>query len=377
MKSFLIDNRTTSTVETTNRAWKVADAVSRPRLWNADRSPRPRADNRAISLKALVPKLRRCFGRISLLFGALTVASTSCLAWPDKPVELVVGFTAGGGTDITARTLAVHLGKQLGGQVVVTNKAGASGELGLAYVAKAAPDGHVIGMTNMPGLVTLPIERRTQFKSNDFTYIANLVRDPSAFSVLGDSKYRNLADLIADAKAHPGAISYASTGVGTDDHLAMVQFERLTGTRFNHVPFNGAGPLRTALLGGHVTVGGMNLGEVMPLKNKVKILAQASDGRSKLAPDVPSFSEQNVALVFNSERGIVAPKGLPAEVERRLAEALKAIAADPEFQKQMETQFTEMDYVPGTQWKSRLDKATEAFAKLWKTAPWGDADRKF
>ena len=115
---------------------------------------------------------------------------------------------------------------------------------------------------------------------------------------MADSQYKNLADLIADAKARPGEISYGSTGVGTDDHLAMVLFERLTGTRLNHVPYNGAGPLRTAVLGGHVTIGGMNLGEVMPFESKVRILAQASPARSSLAPNVPSFNEQNVKLVF-------------------------------------------------------------------------------
>lgn len=310
---------------------------------------------------------------LALGLGALALAAGPAFAaWPEKPIELVVGFAAGGGTDITARTLAVHLGKQLGTQVVVSNKLGASGELGLAYVAKAAPDGHVIGMTNMPGLVTLPIERRTQFKPADFTYLANLVRDPSAFSVLADSPYKNLADLIADAKARPGEISYGSTGVGTDDHLAMVLFERLTGTRLNHVPYNGAGPLRTAVLGGHVTIGGMNLGEVMPFETKVRILAQASPARSSLAPNVPSFNEQNVKLVFNSERGIVAPAGLPAAVAQRLTEALRTIAADPEFQRQMRQQFTEMDYVEGAAWKTRLDKATADFAALWKSAPWTD-----
>ena len=310
---------------------------------------------------------------LALGLGALALAAGPAFAaWPEKPIELVVGFAAGGGTDITARTLAVHLGKQLGTQVVVSNKLGASGELGLAYVAKAAPDGHVIGMTNMPGLVTLPIERRTQFKPADFTYLANLVRDPSAFSVLADSKYKSLADLIADAKARPGEISYGSTGVGTDDHLAMVLFERLTGTRLNHVPYNGAGPLRTAVLGGHVTIGGMNLGEVMPFESKVRILAQASPARSSLAPNVPSFNEQNVKLVFNSERGIVAPAGLPAAVQQRLTDALRTIAADPEFQKQMRQQFTEMDYVEGAAWKTRLDKATADFTALWKSAPWTD-----
>lgn len=310
---------------------------------------------------------------LAMGLGTLALAAGPAFAaWPEKPIELVVGFAAGGGTDITARTLAVHLGKHLGTQVVVSNKLGASGELGLAYVAKAAPDGHVIGMTNMPGLVTLPIERRTQFQPTDFAYIANLVRDPSAFSVLADSKYKNLADLIADAQARPGEVSYGSTGVGTDDHLAMVLFERLTGTRLNHVPYNGAGPLRTAVLGGHVTIGGMNLGEVMPFESKVRILAQASPARSSLAPNVPSFNEQNVKLVFNSERGIVAPAGLPAAVQQRLTEALRAIAADPGFQRQMRQQFTEMDYVEGAAWKARLDKATTDFTALWKSAPWTD-----
>lgn len=320
------------------------------------------------------PFFARTRRRLALALGALALsAGPAWAAWPEKPIELVVGFAAGGGTDITARTLAVHLSRHLGAQVVVTNKIGASGELGLAYVAKAAPDGHVIGMTNMPGLVTLPIERKTQFKGSDFAYIANLVRDPSAFSVLASSKYKNLADLVADAKARPGEISYGSTGVGTDDHLAMVLFERLTGTQLNHVPYNGAGPLRTAVLGGHVVIGGMNLGEVMPFKDKVRVLGQASPARSRLAPDVPSFNEQGVNLVFNSERGIVAPAGIPAAVQQRLTEALRAIAADPEFQKQMQVQFTEMDYLEGAAWKARLDKATADFNTLWKSAPWADA----
>ena len=310
---------------------------------------------------------------LMLTLGALTLASAPAMAaWPERPIEIVVGFAPGGGTDIPARTLAIFLGKQLGASVVVTNKVGASGAISLAYVAKAAPDGYVLGMTNMPGLVTLPIERQTQFKNSSFTYIANLVRDPSAFSVLATSKYKSLADLVADAKANPGQISYGSTGVGTDDHLAMVLFERLTGTQLNHVPFNGAGPLRTAVMGGHVVIGGMNLGEVMPSVGKVRVLAQASPGRSRLAPDVPSFAEQGVNLVFNSERGLVAPAGIPADVQRRLTEALRTIAADPEFQKQMAQQFTEMDYVEGAAWKARLDKATAEFTTLWKTTPWSD-----
>ncbi len=309
-----------------------------------------------------------------LAAGALGVlVAASAWAWPDKPIEIVVGFAPGGGTDITARTLATHLGKALGGTVLVVNKPGASGGIGLAYVARAPADGYTLGMTNMPGLLTLPIERDAGFKSGDFSYIANLVRDPSAFSVTLDSPYKTLADLTAAAKKAPGAISYGSTGVGTDDHLAMVMFEGLTGTKLLHVPFNGAGPLRNALMGKHVVVSGMNLGEAMPYSGQtVRILAQAGSQRSKLGPDVPSFKEQGVDLVFGSERGIVAPKGLPAEIEQKLAAAMRQVAENAEFQSQMKTQFTEMDYMPGPEWKTHLERADAGFRRMWAKKPWTD-----
>jgi tripartite-type tricarboxylate transporter receptor subunit TctC len=314
-------------------------------------------------------RLRRQFLLATSMLG-LTVGPA--MAWPDKPIELVVGFAAGGGTDTTARTLAAFLSKALDASVVVVNKPGASGAIGLGYVARATPDGHVIGMTNMPGLVTLPIERKTPFVGEDFAYLANLVRDPSAFSSLKGSRYKTVADLIADAKARPGQINYGSTGVGTDDHLAMVLFERQTGVKLNHVPFNGAGPLRTALYGGHIDIGGLNLGEVMPYRDRLNILAAASDGRSRLGPDVPTFREQKVDLVFSSERGIVAPKGIPDAVRQRLTEALRKVANDPAFQQQMAQQFTEMDFLEGAAWKQRLDQSTAQFRALWHRSPWAE-----
>ena len=304
---------------------------------------------------------------------AALCASAPAFAWPDRPIEIVVGFAAGGGTDITARTLAQHLGKALGGQVVVNNKPGASGAIGLSYVARAKADGYTLGMTNFPGVLTLPIERDAGFTTADFTYLGNLVRDPSAFSVTLSSPYKNLAEVIAAAKKAPGTISYGSTGAGTDDHLQMVMFEELTGTKLLHVPYQGAGPLKTAMLGGHVTIGGLNLGEVMPQAGKtMRPLAQASAKPSSLAADVPTFKEQGVDLVFASERGIVAPKGLPPEVEQKIAAALRQIAASPEFQAQMKQQFTEMDYLPGPEWKKRLDASEAGFRRMWANKRWTD-----
>ncbi len=305
------------------------------------------------------------------LFGVALVASGSAFAWPDRPIELIVGFAPGGGTDLTARTLAKYLEEDLGQTVTVINKPGASGAIGLSYVGRAKPDGYTLGMTNMPGLVSLPIERDAGFTLDSFTYLANLVRDPSAFSVKLDSPYKSMKALIDEAGKDPEAISYGSTGVGTDDHLALVLFEQATGVQLNHVPFNGAGPLRNALLGGHTDVGGMNLGEAMPYNGQVvRILGQASEKRSPLAPDVPTFKEQGIDLVFASERGVVGPKGIPEEVTTVLREALKRVAAEPEFQKHMQQQFTEMDYLNGDEWRARLTASDERFKKLWAEQPW-------
>jgi tripartite-type tricarboxylate transporter receptor subunit TctC len=197
-------------------------------------------------------------------------------------------------------------------------------------------------------------DKPADFKPADFAYLGNLVRDPSAFSVTVDSPYKSIADLVAAAKKAPGTISYGSTGVGTDDHLQMVMFEEATGTKLLHAPYQGAGPLRAAMMGGHVVVGGLNLGEAMPHAGKtMRPLAHASDKRSSLAPEVPTFKEQGVAIEIASERGIVAARGLPPEIEQRIAEALRQVAANPEFQAQMKAQFTELDYLPGADWKKR------------------------
>ncbi|VFR16798.1 Tricarboxylate transport protein TctC [plant metagenome] len=314
------------------------------------------------------------FGASSMVLAtALAAAPAAAAQWPERPIELIVGFAAGGGTDITARTLSVFLEKELGGSVVVVNKPGASGALAMSMVARAKPDGYTLGMTNMPGLLTLPIERPAGFSGKDFTYLATLVRDPSAFSVKADSPYTSLKELIDAARAKPGMISYGSTGVGTDDHLALVMFEAATGTDLNHVPFNGAGPLRNAVLGGHADVGGMNLGEAMPYSgSQLRILGQASEKRSPLAPDVPTFKEQGVDLVFASERGVIGPKGLPTEVEQKLAKALETISNNPEFQKKMLQQFTEMDYLPGDKWQARLNEADKQFRAMWAKQKWLD-----
>ena len=175
---------------------------------------------------------------------------------------------------------------------------------------------------------------------------------------------------MAAAKAKPGDLSYGSTGAGTDDHLALVLFEQATGTSLNHVPFRGAGPLGSAILGQHVDVAGLNVGEAVPQGANLRIIAQAGATRSRFAPDVPTFRELGFAIEMGSERGLLAPKGLPAAVASKLEDALGRVFKNREFLGKIEQQFTEAAYLPSAEWRTRLTAAETQFRKLWETKPW-------
>ena len=308
------------------------------------------------------------------LAGATALAAPSLVEaqdrYPARPVELVVGFAAGGGTDTTARTVARYLEAELGGPVVVNNRPGASGELALAAIARAAPDGYTLGVTNYPGLLSLPIERTVGFKAESFQYLANMVSDPSAFSVAADGAIGSIQDLVAAAKTKPGTVTFGSTGIGTDEHLALSLFEQLTGAKLSHVPYRGAGPLGTDLLGRHIDVAGLNVGEAVPLGDKVRIVAQGGAKRSRFVPDAPTFREAGFAFEMRSERGIIAPRGLPAAVAKRLTDALAAIAGSPDFVRQIESQYTELFYIPDAAWENHLRREDEVLRRLWAERPW-------
>ena len=174
--------------------------------------------------------------------GALAAPALAQVArFPERPIEIAVGFIAGGGTDLDARSYARALEQRLGGTVVVNNRPGAGGELALGAVARARPDGHTLGTTNMPSFATIPIERQAQFKLDDFAPIANLVTDPSAITAHAEGPFGSLAEVIERARAAPDRITCASPGVGTDDHLQLVLLQEAAGVRLNHVAFQGDG----------------------------------------------------------------------------------------------------------------------------------------
>jgi tripartite-type tricarboxylate transporter receptor subunit TctC len=302
---------------------------------------------------------------------ALLAAPALAQSWrPDRPVEIVVGFTAGGATDVDARLYGRFLEQRIGGTVVVSNRPGAGGEVALAAVARGRPDGTIIGTTNMPGLLTIPIERPAQFKLEDFHGIGNLIGDPSAISVASSSPYQTIEQLFEAARRAPETITFGSPGIGTDDHLLMVLIQAATGLRFNHVAFQGDPPIRTAILGNQIVTTGLNLGYVLANNDGMRLLAVAAPQRSRFAPDLPTLREKGVPVDMASERGLVMPSATPAHIISRLREATEDIAKDPEFIKAIEARSLLVQFEPGDAWFARLRQDEQPYRQLWATTPW-------
>ena len=312
------------------------------------------------------------FARPALLATAALALATGTAAaeWPEQTINLIVSYSPGGGTDTTARTLAPLLEEALGAEIVVVNRPGAGGETGHTAIAGATPDGYTLGILNIPPAITIPITRDAQFTLDDFAPVANLIEDPSAFSVAQDSPFETLAELVAYAEENPASVTVAITGVGTDDHLAVVYFEQATGVDLTPVPFPGSGPARIALLGGHVSMAAINLGGMMPYAEDVRILGHFGRERTALAPDVPTVAEAGWDVTMTSERGVVFPAGVPQDIVEAAAAAVAEVAASDAWTTALETQFTVDNYMGPDAFAAHLGALNDAYRALWDENPW-------
>jgi tripartite-type tricarboxylate transporter receptor subunit TctC len=292
-------------------------------------------------------------------------------AWrPERPIEFVVGFGAGGGTDIVARLFARHLETRLGQPITVVNRPGASSELALTYVSRARPDGHVMGLTNMPSFVTVPVERRAQYNLDSFAFIGNIMTDPTGIMVRADGPFRDVTDLIRQAQAAPERIVVSTSGIGTDDHLLMAMIGQLTGARFTLVHFNGAPAQRAAMLAGHVQANTCSIGEWAPDPTGMRFMAHGGTAESRFAPGVATFRSLGLDIEMSSERGIVLPSATPARIVERLREAVQEACADPATIATFAAQKIEPTYEPGPVWQARMRATQDQYADLWRRAPW-------
>ncbi|MFC0808376.1 tripartite tricarboxylate transporter substrate binding protein [Ensifer sp. P24N7] len=290
--------------------------------------------------------------------------------WPaDRPIEFIVAFAPGGGTDVMNRTLAPYLEEELGAKITVLNRPGASGEIAYTALTEARPDGYTVSSLNTPGYLTMQMDRKVRFDPAKLCLVARIVEDPGSFIVQANSEFNSLKDLVAYAKANPGAVTVGTTGLGTDEHLAMLQLEKSAGIDLTAVTFNGANEARTALLGGHVMTIGINVGEFVSSDSSAfKNLGQFAEERSVIAPDLQTAEEQGFEVLMSSERGIAMGCEVPEEIRMKFSDAVKKALDNPEFQAKAKQQSLALSYLSAEQWNKELPVRGERFGAIWKLA---------
>ncbi|WP_395715142.1 tripartite tricarboxylate transporter substrate binding protein [Reyranella sp.] len=260
--------------------------------------------------------------------------------YPRRNIQLIVAFPAGGSTDVGARILAAAAEKALGQTITVVNKAGAGGQIGFTEFARARPDGYTLGFLNLPGVNTIVLdpERKAAFTMDSFIPVVNQVLDPGLIWVKADSPYKTLADLIEGARKQPGKLSACTTGILSDDHLAILMMQEAAKVEFRIVHFDGGAQQLAGVMGGHVDVAFDNVGGVAKRiqSGELRGLAVTDNERSKFVPDVPTTKELGFGTVISSStRGVGAPKGTPPEVLKVIEAAFVKAVEDPEQVKKM------------------------------------------
>jgi tripartite-type tricarboxylate transporter receptor subunit TctC len=301
---------------------------------------------------------------------AATAGSAGAQDFPNKPIQLMVAYPAGGSTDVGARIVASIAEKALGQPIVVVNKGGAGGQVGWTELVRQRPDGYYIGYINLPATntVILDPDRKAIFTEKDFTPIINQVLDPGMIWVRADSPYKTVHDLIDGAKKAPNTIRTATTGILSDDHLAILMTEEAApGAVFRLVHLEGGAAQLKEIMAGNIDAAFDNVGSIMTRvkSGEVRALAVMDDVRSKFLPDVPTMKELGYPTVIsNSTRGIAGPKGMPEPVSSRLREVLKKAMEDPDHVGKLENQGLAIKVMVGDEYaKYFLD--THAKAKKY------------
>jgi tripartite-type tricarboxylate transporter receptor subunit TctC len=266
----------------------------------------------------------------------LTASARAQDAWPSRPLRLVIPFTPAGTTDLTGRVAAERLAARLGQPVIVENRAGAGGNVGAEFVAKAEPDGYTLLLTTIgTGAINFAVYGdRMPYRPADLAAVGLLIRVPNVLMVPPELAARSVAELVAMARARPGGVTYGTAGIGSSPHICMELFGQITGAPLTHVPFRGSAPMLTELIAGRIETGMDNIPSSLAFirEGRVRALATTGATRSAVLPDVPTLQEAGVAgFEATAWFGILAPAGVPPAVLARLGAETDAVAKDPAF----------------------------------------------
>jgi len=280
------------------------------------------------------------FAALGFTAAALSMAgqAAQAQAWPSKPIRLVVPYAAGGPGDVIARLVAKKAGEGLQQTIIIDNKGGAGGTIGVDAMMKSPPDGYTFALTAQGPLAGMPNLMKVPYALADVQYLTLVARGPAVIVVGKKVAANNLADFIKLAKASPGKLNYGSAGPGTTPHIGAELLKQEAGIDISHVPYKGAAPAVTGLLGGEIEMAMVDLLNVLPhvAAGTLKVLAVASPGRAPQLPDVQTTKEAGFpAVVMDTTYGVIAVPGVPADVQKRFRDAIVAAVQSADVKDQM------------------------------------------
>lgn len=283
--------------------------------------------------------LRRKLISLPFAIAGLSVLPVQADTWPAKPIRLIVPFPPGGPVDLIARLMVPHLTKELGQPIVIDNRGGAGGVIGVTAAIQADPDGYTFGF-GVPGAIAVfPHVGKTAYKAQDINYVTVLTTSPHVIAVNAASEFKDLKGLLDVARNKPGHINFGSPGNGTGPHLDGVLLEQEAGVDLVHVPYRGGAPAVNALMANEIQLLPAEISAVMPQLSKLRVLAVLAPQRSPQLPNVPTTAELGLpAVVAQSVYGIIAPAKTPTAISEKFAKAAGAAITAPDVKAKLASQ---------------------------------------
>jgi len=322
--------------------------------------------------QGLLTSLTGLLGLVLAVFIPAALAQSPTMAFPQKAITLVVPFPPGGVADIVARPLADAMSKDLGQAVVIENKPGAGGGIGMGVVAHAKPDGYTLLMA-LSSLSVLPqadqiLGRTPLFLHKDLRAIARFTADPTVLVVKADSPWSSTKDFIEDAKKRPGQLSYGTSGNYGTMHVPMEMLAQNTGIKLNHIPYTGAGPAVVALLGGQIDAVATGPATVLQhiKAGKLKALAHWGPTRLTALPDTPTLKEQGFGAEYAQWSGLFVPSATPDVIVQRIRQSAKNAAADPKVIDAIQSAGSPMAYLDTPEFEKYLNSDIKEMSEVVK-----------
>ena len=310
-------------------------------------------------------------GGLALTAALAAVPIAAAVDYPVKPIRMLVGFTAGGGSDIAARSIAVKLSETFGQSVVVDNRTGATGAIAAEMTAKAQPDGYTVMMLAVAQLVANAFDDRLAYDVvRDYAGVSYVSRNPYLMAVPLPLPVRSVREFIDLAKSQPGRLNYGSTGIGGSNHLATELFNSAAGITVAHVPYKGPPQALADLAGGQVQLAFVSITSGLPLARagKVRVLGVTSLTRSRAAPDIPTIAETLPGFELIGWYGVVAPKRTPAATTERLSKAIAEVLRSPDVKERLALDGSETVGSTPAEFERHIRNEVERFRKVIREA---------